>query len=227
MNLTSLRKILRYNKKVDDIALVTYCAYKILIVLRKYGYWRSLKIGKPVDSKGNCIPWYTYPAIEYLKQFNYKDKRIFEWGSGHSSIFWGKRAKEVISVEDNYNWYKEIKKRKPRNLEVVYCKRKVDYINLIKTRGGKYDVIVIDGEYRRECAAIAPRYLKRGGFIILENSDWYQDITGTFRKLGFFEIDFSGFGAINVFTWSTSIFHHNVFNFKSLNDKMPSKPIGS
>lgn len=227
MNFTGLRKILRYNKKIEYLALLVFCGYKSLIVLKKYGYWCSLEKGKPVDSKGDAIPWYTYPATEYLKQFNYKDKRIFEWGSGHSSIFWGKRAKEVISVEGNYSWYKKIAERKLRNLEVVYRKRKIDYINLVSARGGKYDVIIIDGEYRRECARIAPKYLRRGGFIILDNSDWYRDITRAFRKLGFFEIDFNGMGPLNVFTWSTSIFLNKEFNFESLNKKMPSKPIGA
>lgn len=29
-----------------------------------------------VDRDGNPIPWYTYPAIEYLSQFDYRDKKF-------------------------------------------------------------------------------------------------------------------------------------------------------
>ena len=31
------------------------------------------------DRDGNPIPWYTYPVIEYLTQFDYTDKKIFEY----------------------------------------------------------------------------------------------------------------------------------------------------
>ena len=42
-----------------------------------------------VDRDGNPLPWYTYPAIEYLSQFDYGEKTIFEFGCGYSSLFWG------------------------------------------------------------------------------------------------------------------------------------------
>lgn len=40
-----------------------------------------------VDRDGNPLPWYTYPAIEYLSQFDYGEKTIFEFGCGYSSLF--------------------------------------------------------------------------------------------------------------------------------------------
>ena len=45
-----------------------------------------------MDRDGNPLPWYTYPAIEYLRQFDYKDKKVFEFGCGFSSLFWALRA---------------------------------------------------------------------------------------------------------------------------------------
>ena len=60
-----------------------------------------------VDKDFNPIPWYTYPAIEYLSQFDYSDKLIYEFGCGNSSVFWAKRAKQVISIEDNPQWFKK------------------------------------------------------------------------------------------------------------------------
>jgi hypothetical protein len=49
-----------------------------------------------VDRDGNPLPWYTYPAIEYLSQFDYGEKTIFEFGCGYSSLFWAERAAKVI-----------------------------------------------------------------------------------------------------------------------------------
>lgn len=34
-----------------------------------------------IDRDGNPIPWYTYPAIEYLSQFDVTDKDVFEFGA--------------------------------------------------------------------------------------------------------------------------------------------------
>ena len=59
-----------------------------------------------VDRDGNPLPWYTYPAIEYLSQFDYGEKTIFEFGCGYSSLFWAERAAKVISIEDNPEWLK-------------------------------------------------------------------------------------------------------------------------
>lgn len=57
-----------------------------------------------IDRDGNPIPWYTYPAIEYLSQFDVTDKDVFEFGCGNSSLFWADRARLVTSIEDNPDW---------------------------------------------------------------------------------------------------------------------------
>ena len=60
-----------------------------------------------LDRNGNPIPWYTYPAIEYLSQFDYSRKTIFEFGCGNSSLFWASRAERVVSIEDNLQWFEK------------------------------------------------------------------------------------------------------------------------
>ena len=59
---------------------------------------RSIDEKVCVDKDNNPIPWYTYPAIEYLSQFDYSNKEIFEYGCGYSSMFWANRAKKVTSI---------------------------------------------------------------------------------------------------------------------------------
>jgi hypothetical protein len=63
-----------------------------------------------VDKDGNPIPWYTYPAIEYLSQYDYSELKIFEFGCGYSSAFWAERAKKVVSIEDKTDWFEKWKK---------------------------------------------------------------------------------------------------------------------
>jgi len=78
-------------------------------ILFHYGWLRSLRSGKPVDAEGNPLPWITYPCIDFLKQFDYSNKSVFEWGSGQSTLFWSARAKRVVSVEADPVWVERVK----------------------------------------------------------------------------------------------------------------------
>ena len=72
-----------------------------------------------IDRDGNPIPWYTYPAIEYLSQFDVTDKDVFEFGCGNSSLFWADRARLVTSIEDNPDWFAKWQKSFNRpNLDI-------------------------------------------------------------------------------------------------------------
>ena len=51
-------------------------------------------------------------------QFEYEDKNVFEWGSGNSSFFWAKRAKSVISIEDDAKWFEKVKSEKRKNIKI-------------------------------------------------------------------------------------------------------------
>ena len=70
-----------------------------------FGIKRTIDEKVCVDRDNNPIPWYTYPAIEYISQFDYTDKTVFEFGCGYSSMFWAKRAKKVISIINANNLF--------------------------------------------------------------------------------------------------------------------------
>mgnify|MGYP000216046892 CR=1 FL=1 len=72
---------------------------------KEYAIERSIDEKVCADKDGTPIPWYTYPAIEYLSQFDYGGKRVFEYGCGYSSLFLAERAAKVISIEDNPEWF--------------------------------------------------------------------------------------------------------------------------
>lgn len=59
------------------------------IIMQKYGWLKSFKTKMPIDAKGNPVPWYTYPAIEFLEQLDFTNKIVLEYGSGNSSLYWG------------------------------------------------------------------------------------------------------------------------------------------
>lgn len=81
-------------KKILPDAMLSILAsmenYKILSL--NYGQYRSMRLQKSVDREGNPIPWYTYPAIDYLTQFDFSKKlfsslaRAARRNSGHPVV---------------------------------------------------------------------------------------------------------------------------------------------
>ena len=111
-----------------------------------------------------------------------KNKKVFEWGSGRSTIEIGKIAKSLTSIEHNWKWFKNTN-NKIRNISVdlnlVHPNGKVtvpakktsfkDYISVIDDYD-KFDVIFVDGRARKWCAEQAITHLKKGGFLFIH--DW-------------------------------------------------------
>lgn len=178
--------------------------------------WRTLagKIGwnqtfiqqKPVDSAGQPLPWYTYPAIEFLRSLDLSKARVFEYGCGYSSVFWAKQAASVVAVENDMGWAEAVKKFGVPNLEVHAIQDLDEYIQTPLKVGGTFDVVIVDGRRRRDCAAVALQVVAENGMIIFDNADWYRDSCADLRKAGWFEVDFSGFGPINPYVWTTAVF---------------------
>lgn len=195
---------------------------------------RSMNEKVCVDRDGNPIPWYTYPAIEYLSQFDYHDKSIFEFGTGYSSMYWAKRAKKVISIEDKPEWFEKFSKEfKADNWQMRYCDEKAGYEDMIFQDKEKYDVIVVDGKRRAECAAAAVKVLNKGGMIILDDSDRintskeYYNAVKNLREANLLQVDFYGFCPMNNYTKTTSIFFSRDFNFASLYTVQPINGLGN
>lgn len=173
-----------------------------------YGQWRSIKERMAVDANGAAIPWYTYPAIEYLSSFDFKNCDVFEFGSGNSSLFWSGRARNVFSVEDNKEWFEVVYQKRRANQTVIHRADEASYVNTLPEQGKLFEIIVIDGKWRKQCVAVATHCLKDGGMIVLDNSDRMieKECSRLLREQGFIQIDFSGFGPINNYCWSTSVF---------------------
>lgn len=180
--------------------------YNFMRLASGFGQWRSMRARMPVTANGEPLPWYTYPAIEYLCSFNFKECDVFEFGAGNSSLFWAERARSSISVEDDRDWFQSIDNITKKNQTVIHRQSENDYVESLSEQGQSFHVIVIDGKWRRRCADEAIKFLTEGGMIILDNSDWYPESSRFLRENGFFQIDFSGFGPINAYCWTTSIF---------------------
>lgn len=197
-------------------------------VLFQYGWLRSCRQGKPVDADGNAIPWITYPCIDFLKQLNFQDKSVFEWGAGQSTLFWSARAKKVVSVEADPEWYEMVKCSTSSNCEVRLTPRELDsYVGIIDEYQEEFDVISIDGpgDFRIACSEVARKYLKRGGFVLLDNSDQSLKSAKVLRDAGLLEVDFTGFVPGVGYPHTTSMFFDRAYCFQALNGIQPQPSV--
>jgi hypothetical protein len=196
-----------------------------------YGYLRSVAVEKPLDADGDPYPWYTYPALEYLKQLDFSDKTVFEYGCGHSTLFWAARAAAVVSVEHNPQWFNLVRQRVPGNCTLVHEPESDAYAAAITGFNRQFDVIVIDGlvtgRTRLKCARAAVASLRAGGMIILDNADWLPESARHLRSAGLIQVDMTGFAPINDYTCTTSFFLHRAFAFAPLHDRQPVPGIGA
>jgi hypothetical protein len=195
------------------------CCY---ILCNEFGH----SLQKITNSKGEPVPWYTYPAIEFLKQIDFSSKTVFEYGCGNSTLYWGNEALRVTSVEDNKEWFNKISTLKTKNLIIKHIIDKEHYINEIYNYD-PFDVIIIDGSYRYECAIASINRLSPKGIIILDNSDWCENAPKILREANLIQIDMNGFGPYNPYTWTTSIFLSRDCQLKSKFNIQPIHGTGS
>jgi len=164
-------------------------------ILKKTGWIRGYVQRKPIDAEGNALPWMNYAIIDFLKKRLNADMRLFEWGSGYSTLFFASRVKSVVSLEYNEHWFNLIKEQVPGNVEVIYRKLgSGDYVNEIASRHEQYHLIVIDGRERVKCFAACLAHLHGDGVILLDDSDRsdYQEAFQVAHAQGFRHIDFIG-----------------------------------
>src|SRR5262245_56791293 len=60
------------------------------------GHFLSSLKARAVDKDGNPLPWYTYPAIDFLRRKCFAERTVLEFGSGQSTLWWAARARSVV-----------------------------------------------------------------------------------------------------------------------------------
>ena len=136
------------------------------------------------------LPWWTFDAVEAIEDFlaDRPGARVFEWGSGASTLWLSKRAGEVVSVEHDPQWSAmvggrlsamqnvrlrhvpaqgtgRIASRKPGFAGQFFDR----YVASIREETGLFDLIVIDGRAREACLTEAAARLAPGGVILLDD----------------------------------------------------------
>jgi hypothetical protein len=191
-----------------------------------YGHHSSAVDWNSLDGKGKPMPWVTYPAWEYPRNLDLREKRVFEYGSGNSTLFYAPRAGRLECVEHDTGWFEKVKERLPDKVMISLKTDRVEYTKAV-ARNAPHDLITIDGEFRPECAREAVKCLSEQGMILLDNSDWYPNTAAFLRACGLIEVDFTGFGPLVGYVTTTSVFLKPGFNFQPLSGRQPEPGVGS
>ncbi|MDG2004820.1 MAG: class I SAM-dependent methyltransferase [Novosphingobium sp.] len=170
----------------------------------RYLHWRqSLLAIYDIDALIRLdVPWWTYDSIELVEDFlnSRKAPRVFEYGSGASTVWLAKRAASVVSVDHDAGW---IDFSRPRLAELGNATVELapadpqpvsdqryhsgksgyrgqsfqSYVEAIDRHPGKFDLIIVDGRARAACLMQSIDRLADDGMIVFDNSH-----RGRYRK---------------------------------------------
>jgi hypothetical protein len=144
------------------------------------------------------VPWWTYSAIDavdsYLQGLGGR-ARVFEFGSGASTIWLAERAAEVHVVEHDEDWAAKVRSlldARPElsakvTLHVVPALPSprpatpsagrgaanldfTDYVATIERVGGEFDLVSVDGRAREACLDASLSHLAPHGVVLVDDS---------------------------------------------------------
>ncbi|MBD2081725.1 class I SAM-dependent methyltransferase [Leptolyngbya sp. FACHB-17] len=136
-------------------------------------------------------PWIAQGAIQYCDRHLQRDQVGFEWGSGRSTAWFGKRLRTLVSIEFDQEWHNKVtEKLRRQNLTNVECryipvehplseptpahypKTPAYVIAINQFDDNSVDFAMVDGHYRQACILAALPKLKPGGLLLVDNTDW-------------------------------------------------------
>lgn len=191
--------------------------FDIANAVKYFPAWKaSLEAGR--NSIKDEQPWITFFVIDLFKKVINSDTKVFEYGGGGSTLFFVNRAKEVVTVEHDPDWFRVLQKivadKKITNWSGNFISpdKKLqqsklspsapkDYFssdvsfsnNTFKTYASfidsytdnYFDIVLVDGRARPSCAWHSVPKLKKGGLLIIDNSDrdyYFFAIADTLKK---------------------------------------------
>ena len=203
-----------------------FLASTMNILATGLGYQTSLEQRACVLGDGRPIPMMSYGLVEYLLGLDLSSFDLLELGGGSSTPFWAGRTRSVVTLETSPEWMKLLQSRPVPNLQATLSTPET-LANDMAALARSFDVIVIDAAANRfQLAKSAIGMLRPGGFIILDNSDWYPNAARLLREADLIQIDYHDFRPAHHFRCTTSLFAHREFRPKPNSARLPLVPIG-
>lgn len=177
--------------------------------------WDGVSANKSIMTRHK--PWITLSAIRWLEGILRSDDRVFEWGSGGSTIWIAQRVSSVISVESDPTWFHRVNEwlteEGLNNVELKLIGKEPAmawerYVNEIRTYKDEFDIIFIDGnlETRTICAVMAVEVAGDETVILLDNSIRMSEAAEILEAWATEYVTFYGLGHGNQ-KWGTTFYY--------------------
>lgn len=119
------------------------------------------------------LPFMSVDTVDFFDHNIKDDMTVFEWGSGGSTIYFAQKVKNIISVENDQEWFNFVsqilKERFVGNYNIVFSPKKEEYINHIDQYNDLFDIVIVDGMCREDCLIKAQFKVKIGGWLIFHD----------------------------------------------------------
>jgi hypothetical protein len=182
---------------------------RLLPMVRETGWIASRLARQSIDADGRPLPWITYPAIDFLSERVTREMRVFEFGSGNSTLWWAQRVAHVTTVEHDDEWVRRLVGTTPANVDLHHADLGDAYATFAAGTGARYDVIVVDGRQRVRCARASIESLREGGVIVWDDTERSRYASGirALEKAGFRRLRFVGMSPLSSAASETSVFY--------------------
>lgn len=212
--------------------------WRCLGSITRYRDWRSSLRG--TTALDDAAPWIVYAARRHIEHFLRDGMRVFEYGSGGSTLFYAGRGARVVAVEHDRDWHRRVGERlaasgpdavdlRLREPEHVPGGRTLDaadpasyasedpayvgatfhaYASAIDEFPDEYfDLVSVDGRARPSCLRHAAPKVRRGGLLVLDNSERveYACADRLLTDKGWPRRICGGPGPYNSYFWQTTI----------------------
>lgn len=207
---------------LKNITIRKYWWLKLLInkrqtYLHESGWIPSYASKKPINKAGEPMPWLSLPFVHFLEPKLNSSIKMFEFGAGYSTRYFKERVGLIHGVEHNKAWLDQIAQYiQSEHIKIQYKILDEGYVKAIEQSGLQYDLIIVDGRMREQCAIHASKFLSEKGVLVLDDSERekYSAVPLLLEKKGFKRIDFWGMALGGVHKKNTSLFYqeNNILN---------------
>jgi predicted O-methyltransferase YrrM len=123
-------------------------------------------------------PWLTAHSVELLSMLLNKELDVgIEFGSGRSTLWFSKKLKHLISIEDNLTWYKKINRKineqNINNIEYKFIDSKIYAAQALNYPDNYFGFCLVDGPDRALCTLNVLKKIKLGGVLVIDNVNLY------------------------------------------------------